>query len=81
MLLCLRDGSVLIIVRAVTQMEVAVLTCYVTQPQYTDTTLTSPSSDPIPLGAWQVSHWITSFEVTGNDSTRKNPHRKSGTLV
>ena len=41
------------------------LTFYITQSQYTDTGLTSPSADPIMPGAWQGSHWSAKFEVTG----------------
>ena len=36
-----------------------------TQSLYADTGSTSPSLDPIKPGAWQGSHWSTSFEVTG----------------
>ena len=32
-------------------------TFYLTQSQYTDTTPTSPSADPLTPGAWQGSHW------------------------
>ena len=32
-----------------------------TQSQYTDTWLISPSTDPIPPGAWQGSHWSANF--------------------
>ena len=40
-----------------TEIEVADQTFYLTQSQYTDTGLTSPSADPITPGAWQGSHW------------------------
>ena len=40
-----------------TEIEVADQTFYLTQSQYTDTGLTSPSADPIMPGAWQGSHW------------------------
>ena len=40
-----------------TETEVADQTFYLTQSQYTDTGLTSPSTDPITPGAWQGSHW------------------------
>ena len=40
-----------------TEIEVADQTFYLTQSQYTDTGPTSPSTDPITLGAWQGSHW------------------------
>ena len=32
-----------------------------TQPQYTDTRPTSPSTDPITPGTWQGSHWSANF--------------------
>ena len=48
-----------------TEIEVADQTFYLTQSQYTDTELTSPSADPIMPGAWQGSHWSVNFEVTG----------------
>ena len=38
-----------------TKVEIAGQTFYLTQSQYTDTGLTSPSSDPITPGAWQGS--------------------------
>ena len=41
--------------------EVADQTFYLTQSQYTDTGLTSPSSDPIMPGTWQGSHWRANF--------------------
>ena len=44
-----------------TEIEVADQTFYLTQSQYTDTGLTSPSTDPITLGAWQGSHWSANF--------------------
>ena len=40
-----------------TEIQVADLTFYLTQSQYTDTGLTSPSTDPITPGTWQGSHW------------------------
>ena len=40
-----------------TEIEVAHQTFHLTQSQYTDTGLTSPSTEPITLGAWQGSHW------------------------
>ena len=40
-----------------TEIEVADQMFYLTQSQYTDTGLTSPSADPITLGAWQGNHW------------------------
>ena len=36
-------------------------TLYLTQSQYTDIGLTSPSADPIMPGAWQGSHWSANF--------------------
>ena len=45
-----------------TEIQVADQTFYLTQSQYSDTRLTSPSADPTMPGAWQGSHW-----------TRKNP--------
>ena len=44
-----------------TEIEVADQTFYLTQSQYTDTGLTSPSADPITPGAWQGSHWNANF--------------------
>ena len=44
-----------------TEIEVADQTFHLTQSQYTDTGLTSPSTDPISPGAWQGSHWSTNF--------------------
>ena len=43
-----------------TEIEVADQTFYLTQSQYTDTRLTSPSADPITPGTWQGSHWSAS---------------------
>ena len=40
-----------------TEVEAADPTFYLTQSQYTDTGLTSPSADPVMPGAWQGSHW------------------------
>ena len=44
-----------------TEIDVADQTFYLTQSQYTDTGLTSPSADPITPGAWQGSHWTANF--------------------
>ena len=55
-----------------TEIEVTDQTFHLTQSQYTDTGLTSPSTDPITPGAWQGSHWSTNFEVTGMTRPRKN---------
>ena len=56
-----------------TEIEAADQTFHLTQSQYTDTGLTSPSADPITPGAWQGSHWSANFEVTGMTRPRKNP--------
>ena len=56
-----------------TEIEVADQTFYLTQSQYTDTGLTSPSADPIPPGAWQCSHWTAILLSHWYDSTWKNP--------
>ena len=56
-----------------TEIELADQTFHLIQSQYTDTTPTSPSTDPITPGAWQGSHWSVNFEVT--DMTR--PPNKS----
>ena len=56
-----------------TEIEVADLTFHLTQSQYTDSRLTTPSADPIAPGAWQGSHWSANFEVTGMTGPRKNP--------
>ena len=54
--------------------EVADPTFYLTQSQYTDTGPTSPSADPITLGAWQGGHWSANFfKITGMTRPRKNP--------
>ena len=54
-----------------TEIEVADQTFYLTQSQYTDTGLTSPSADPITSGAWQGSHWSANL-CHWYDSTQKN---------
>ena len=62
MLEYLMDGSARTILRAGhSEIEVADPTFYLTQSQYTDTGLTSPSADPITPGAWQGSHWSANF--------------------
>ena len=48
-----------------TEIEVADQTFYITQSQYTDNGLTSPSTDPITPCVWQGSHWSANFYVTG----------------
>ena len=58
-----------------TEIEVADPTFYLTQSQYTDTGLTSPSADPITPGAWQGSHWSANFQVTGMTRPRKKSRR------
>ena len=58
----LRDGSAQTIFTCChTEIEVADQTVCLTQSQYTDTGLTSPSTDPIIPGAWQGSHWRANF--------------------
>ena len=44
-----------------TETEVADPTFHLTQSQYTDTGLTSQSTDPTTPGAWQGSHWSVNF--------------------
>ena len=44
-----------------TEIEAADQTFYLTQSQYTDNGLTSPSADPIMPGTWQDSHWSANF--------------------
>ena len=56
-----------------TEIEVADPTFYLTQSQYTDTGLTSPSTDPITPGAWQGSHWSANVEVTDIARPGKTP--------
>ena len=56
-----------------TEIEAADQTSYLTQSQYTDTGLTSPSADPITPGVWQGSHWSAHFLVTGRTRLRKIP--------
>ena len=56
-----------------TEIEAAGPTFFLTQSQYTDSRLTSRSSDPIMPGTWQGSHWSANFEVTGMTRPRKNP--------
>ena len=55
-----------------TEIEFADQTFYLTQSQYTDTGLTSPSADPIMPGTWQGSHWSANFY----DSTPKKSRHK-----
>ena len=51
-----------------TETQVAGQTFHLTQSQYNDVGPTSPSTDPITPGAWQVSRW----SVTGMTRPRKN---------
>ena len=44
-----------------TETETADQTFHLTQSQFTDTELTSPSTDPITPGAWQGNHWSAIF--------------------
>ena len=44
-----------------TEIEVADQTFHLTQSQYTDTGLTSPSADLITPGTWQGSQWSANF--------------------
>ena len=44
-----------------TEIEAADQTFYLTQSQYTDNGLTSPSADPIKPGTWQGSHKSANF--------------------
>ena len=44
-----------------TEIEVADPTFHLSQSQYIDTRPSSPSTDPITLGAWQGSHWSANF--------------------
>ena len=59
-----------------TEIEVANPTFYLTQSQYTDTGLTSPSADPVTPGVWQSSQWSANFEVTGMTRPGKKSRRK-----
>ena len=44
-----------------TEIEVAHQIFHLTQSQYTDTGLTSPSADPLTPGTWQGSHRSANF--------------------
>ena len=59
-----------------TEIEVADQIFHFTQSQYTDTGPTSPSNDPITIGAWQGSYWSANFEVKGMTLPRKKSRRK-----
>ena len=71
----LRDGSAQCTCYY-TEIEVADQTCYLTQPQYTDTGPTSSSADPMWPGACQGSHWSTNVQVTGMTPPGKIPTGK-----
>ena len=77
MLVYLRDGCALTIVHAATpshtKTEVADQTFYLTQSQHTDTGSTSPSTDPIRLGAWQGIAIGVPMLTHLYDPIRKNP--------
>ena len=60
-----------------TEIEVADQTLYLTQSQYPNTGLTSPSADPTTPGAWQGSHWSAKFWITGMTRPWKNPGASS----
>ena len=62
--------------RCHTEIEAAEQTFHLTQSQYTDTGLTSPSADPITPGAWQGSHWSANFKVTGMTRPRKSQRKR-----
>ena len=74
MLVYLRDGSAQMILCAATLRQK--LQIKLTQSQYTDTGLTSPSADPRTPGAWQGSHWSANFWVTGMTRPWKKSRRK-----
>ena len=77
MLVYLRNGSAQTIFTCChTEIEVADPAFYLTQSQYTDTVLTSPSADPIMPGAWQGNHWSAKFWVTGMTRPGNNPCAK-----
>ena len=61
-----------------TEIEAAIQTFHLTQPQYTDTGPTSPSADPITPGAWQGSHWSANVLVTGITLPGKFPKAQTG---
>ena len=54
-----------------TEIEVADKNFHLTQSQYTDTRLTSSSTDPVMPGTWQGSCRSLNFEVTGMTRPRK----------
>ena len=55
-----------------TVIEASDQNCHLTQPQRTDTGPTSPSADPITLGAWQDSRW----SAESSWKKKKNPWQK-----
>ena len=64
MLVYLKDGSAQTLVLAATLRQ-KLQTFYLTQVQYATIGPTSLSADSFTPGAWQGSHWSTSFKVTG----------------
>ena len=69
----LKDGSAQTIQH---ETEIADQNFHLTQSQYTDTGPTSPSTDPITLGAWQGSHWNAKFLSHWYDSAPEKSRRK-----
>ena len=68
-----------------TDIKVADQTFHLTQSQYTDTGLTSPSTDPITPGAWQcstgvsiLSHW---YDSTLEKSRRKRDSNQGSSAL
>ena len=72
----LRDGSAQTLTCCHTEIEVADQTSHLTQSQYTDTGLTSPSTDPITPRALQGSHWSANFKVTGLTRPEKSRRKR-----
>ena len=58
---CISGTDLLNVTCCHTEIEVAKQTFHLTQSQYTDTGLTSPSDDSLTPGAWQGSHWSANF--------------------
>ena len=73
-LVYLRDRSAKKNYMSNTKIETAHQTFYLIHSQYTDTWLTSPSSDSITPGAWQGSHWMTSVYVTDRTRPKRHPY-------
>ena len=61
-----------------TETHVAGQTCYLTQPQYSDTWPTCPSADPTIPGVWRGSHRSTHVQVTGMTPPVQKPQGESG---